>query len=270
MAPSGRHSLAVGYTFDPRVTSLGYLAFILLALGHPDRALARSREALAEARGLAHPVTLALALHLACLLWQFARDARAVRERAEALVALAAEQGFPFWAAYGAVLRGWALAAQEGCTGEGIEQMRRGVAAYRTTGSELWVPHFLALAADVHARAGRATEGLGLLDEALARVEATGERWVEAELHRLRGELLRSSAERDRAEACFHRALAVAREQGARMWELRAATSLARLQRDQGRRDDARTLLAPIYGWFTEGFDTADLKDAKALLEELA
>ena len=165
---------------------------------------------------------------------------------------------------------GWAL-TDEGPAEEGIARMRRGLADYTATGAELWVPDFLALLAQAHGRAGRPAAGLELLAEALDRVERNGGRWLEAELHRLRGELLLALPEPDpaAAEACFRRAVAVAREQGARMWELRAATSLARLWRDQGEAAEARDLLAPVYGWFTEGFDTPDLVTARRLLEEL-
>jgi predicted ATPase len=145
------------------------------------------------------------------------------------------------------------------------------LADYEATGSELFSSYFLALLADAHGRAGQAATGLRLAADALDRVGRTGVRWIEAELHRLRGDLLLVllGADQPEAEACFRRALAVAREQDAKMWELRAAISLARLWRDQGKRAMAHDLLAPIYGWFTEGFETADLRDAKALLDEL-
>jgi predicted ATPase len=148
--------------------------------------------------------------------------------------------------------------------------IRRGLADYRATGAELFSPYFLALLADAHGRADQAA--IGLLADALDGVERTGVRWIEAELHRLRGELRLALPEPDQseAEACFRRALAVAHEQQAKLWELRAATSLARLWRDQRRRNEAHDLLAPIYGWFTEGFDTADLKEARALLDDLS
>jgi len=176
----------------------------------------------------------------------------------------------PLWLAAGGVIRGWALAAG-GRAADGIAVIRRGLADYRATGAELFSPYFLALLADAHGRADQAAIGLSLLADALDGVERTGVRWIEAELHRLRGELLLALPDPDQpeAEACFRQALAVAGDQGARLWELRAATSLARLWRDQDRCAQANDLLAPVYGWFTEGFDTADLKDAKALLDEL-
>ena len=189
---------------------------------------------------------------------------------ADALVALATEQGFPLPAAVGTAVGGWALTG-EGVAEEGIARMRRGLADYMATGAELWVPEFLLLLAQGHGRAGQPAAGLGLLAEALDRAEGNGGRWLEAELHRLRGELLLTLPECDpeAAEACFSRAVAAAHGQGARMWELRAATSLARLWRDEGRRAEAFDLLAPIHAWFTEGLDTPDLVEAAALLEEL-
>ena len=162
--------------------------------------------------------------------------------------------------------------AEGGAAETGIAELRQGLAANEAMGIQLHTPSFLGLLAGLYIGIGNSGEALRLLDEALARVDRLEERWFEADLHRLKGEaLLALSPERAaEAEACYHQALAVARDQGARLWELRAATSLARLWRDQGRRAEARDLLAPVYGWFTEGFDTADLKDAKALLDELA
>jgi predicted ATPase len=153
-----------------------------------------------------------------------------------------------------------------------ITQIERGLAAYRATSAELWLPHFLGLLAEVHAKAGQPAHGLRLLDQALTTVEQTGERWCQPELSRSKGELLLATPEPnwEEAEATLGRAVAVAREQSDKMWELRAAMSLAHLWCDQGRRAEAHDLLAPIYAWFTEGFDTPDLKDAKALLDELA
>jgi predicted ATPase len=153
---------------------------------------------------------------------------------------------------------------------DAISGMRQGLATKRAAGAEIKVPYYYGLLAEAHGRTNRTTEGLNLLSEALGLVERTGERWYEAELHRLRGELLITSADRLGAEPYFSQALATAREQDAKLFRLRAAMSMARLWRDQGKRDEGRDLLAPIYGWFTEGFDTRDLKEAKALLEELA
>jgi len=183
---------------------------------------------------------------------------------------LCTEQGYAFYLAAGTMLRGWALAEQEAVE-EGIAQMCQGLAAYRATGTVGWQPYSLALLAEAQAKAGRADEGLSVLAEAFRLVDKTGERFYAAELHRLQGQLLLQQAIPDalRAEACFHQALAIARHQQAKSLELRAAMSLSRLWQRQGQRQEVCSLLAPIYGWFTEGFDTADLQEARALLEEL-
>jgi predicted ATPase len=154
---------------------------------------------------------------------------------------------------------------------EGVAQIRQGLDAYSATAAAAWRPYFLALLAEASKEAGQVQEGLTVLDEALALVNRTEERNHEAELHRLKGQLLlqQSSSNASEAESCFHQAISIAQHQSAKSWELRAATSLAKLWRSQGKRDEARELLAPVYSWFTEGFDTADLIDAKTLLDEL-
>jgi predicted ATPase len=263
---SAQHrTLALLYAFNPRVTSLGYLSCVLFALGYSDQAMMRSREALNEAQQLSHPNTTAQALFFACALNQFLSAGPAVRGLAEALISLSREQGFPLYLAHGTIFCGWAV-AKAGQTAVGSAQLGEGLAAWRKTGAEYILPYFLTLLAEAHGFIDRAEDWL---TDALARVERTGERWFEAELHRLEGELLLVGNQAG-AEACFYRALAVARAQSARMWELRAATGLARLWAEQGRRCEACDLLAPVYDWFTEGFDTADLKEAKALLDEAA
>ena len=153
---------------------------------------------------------------------------------------------------------------------EGISLLRRGSAAYRATGAGMWMPHYTALMAEAHEIAGQLEEGLALLDEALQIAERTGERWLEAVLYRHKGQLLLRQGHSEAAEELYRRALSIAVDQRAKLWELRAAASLARLRRDEGRPAEARDLLAPIYGWFTEGFATPDLKEAKALLDALA
>jgi predicted ATPase len=259
------------YGIDSRVVGLHVLSQALLALGYPEEALARVDEALAYARELAHPNTMALALWAGCrscsVRLRQSRDAQAM---AEALITLATEQGFPEWSAVGRVTRGWAL-AEGGRTEEGIGEIRRGLADYMATGAELWSPDFLALLAEAHGRAGQAAVGISVLADAFARLERGQAPWITSDLHRLKGELLLALPEPDpvEAEACFRRAITVAREQSARMLDLRASMSLGRLLRDQGRRDETRDLLAPVYGWFNEGFDTPDLKEAKALLDAL-
>jgi class 3 adenylate cyclase/predicted ATPase len=267
----GRHrSLAFLYTNHPRPTAPSWLSWVLFALGYPDQALARHNEGLVEARKLAHPNTLAQVLFCACMFSQWRHDQEEVGEHAKASILLATEQGFPTWLAMATILQGWWL-VQVGETERAITQMDRGLSAYRATSAELWIPYFSGLLAEAHGKAGQPAEGLRLLDEALARVERTGERWCTAELNRFRGELLLSVTNPDQgaAEAALHQSITVAREQEAKFWELRASTNLARLWRDQGKHVQAVDLLAPVYDWFTEGFDTADLKDAKALLDEL-
>jgi predicted ATPase len=196
---------------------------------------------------------------------------RAAQEHAEAAISLTTEQGFPSWMAWGALLRGWAL-AQQGQAQVGLEQMTQGLMTYRATGTELVRPYFLALLAEAYGTRGEPEAGLAVLTEALTLVETTGERWYEAELYRLRGELLlqQHADNHLEVEACFQHALDIARNQRAKSFELRAATSLARLWHQQGKRQEAHDLLAPVYSWFTEGFDTLDLKDAKGLLDALA
>jgi predicted ATPase len=265
-----RHRPLSFYPQDERVAGLCWLSRTLLVLGYPEQALARIREAVIEARGLAYPYALAHALFFDCKLHQLFGDRRGVQDQAETLIPLCTEQGFPFWLALGMILHGWTLAGN-GQPETGIGRMREGLGAYWATGAACWSPYLLALAAEAHGKVAEIAQALDLLAEALARAERTGERWYEAELHRRRGELLLALPEPDPAEAesCFERALAVAGEQSAKMWELHAAASLARLWRDRGERARARDLLAPIYGWFTEGFDTPNLKEAKALLDEL-
>jgi predicted ATPase len=258
------------YAIDSRVVCLHWLAHALLILGYPGQARARSNEAIASARELAHANTMAQALLCDCTLHQLLRDGREARSRAEALIALATEHDFPLWLAAGLVIRGWAL-AHEARGEDGIAGIGHALADYQATGAEMWAPYFLGLLADAQGRAGHPATGLRLLTDGLAGVERTGVRWIEAELHRLQGELRLARPEPDRteAEACFRRALAIAHEQKAKLWQLRAATGLARLWAEQGERRKAYDLLAPIYGWFTDGFETADLKDAKVLLDEL-
>jgi predicted ATPase len=240
-------------------------------LGYPAHALARLREALALAHALSHPFSLAWVQCFAAIVSQHRRDVPATYEHVEAAVMLSTEQGFPLYAAYGTSLRGWALAMQ-GQAEEGMAQVRQGIAAVRATRAALFVPYFCTMLAEVAEHLGHPEDGLQALTEAHTLVEQHDERWWEAEVHRLRGVLLlrQPGPQQEEAEACFQRALGVARRQEAKSLELRAAMSLSRLWQRQGKRAAAYDLLAPIYAWFTEGFDTADLQEAKALLEELA
>jgi len=269
--PARDRSSAFVYAIDSGVMCLSWLSHVLALLGHPDRAAARADEALTQARELAHPHTTAAALAWNCIFHQLLRDRPSARAQAEAVMALAAEQGFPLYLASGTVMRGWAL-ADDGRAEDGIAEIQKGWAGYAAIGAEMWQPYILGLLAEALERTGRAAAGLGVVADALDRVHRMDARWIEAELHRLRGELLLalSELEQTEAEACFHLAMNVAREQSAKLWELRAATSLARLLQRQGRRAEARDILAPVHGWFTEGFATADLADAAALLRELS
>jgi class 3 adenylate cyclase/predicted ATPase len=255
---------------DPYVTILTHLAQPLLCLGYVDQARLRMDEAVAAARRRS-PYNLAFAL---CVAWNVywaiegVKSARMMLRSAEEVLAISSEQGFPMWSAVGNLNRGWCLGAV-GQAAEGIPLLLQGMALYRATGSSVMAPFVLTMLAEVYGMAAQPEEGLNRLAEAAKRVETTQERWAEAEMHRMRGTLLHSMHEHAAAEDSYHHALAVAQRQSAKFWELRAAFDLARLWRDQGKRTEARDLLAPIYGWFTEGFDTPVLQDAKALLDEL-
>jgi predicted ATPase len=255
------------YCTDVGVKCLAYLSWAALILGQPDRARAQSRTALLEVEG-AHPFTVGFARHRALTVFQLCRDVPGVAESVSAMLTLGREQGFPIYVAAGTFNRGWLL-ARSGLASQGVALMREELARLRANGDEDFLPYSLLLLAEAHGRLGQTTVALGVVDEALARVERTGERLFEAELHRLKGELMLLSPGADQPEACFRRAVEMARAQDAKLWELRAATSLARLWAEQGRYADAHDLLAPVYGWFTEGFDTPDLGDAKALLDGL-
>jgi predicted ATPase len=245
-------------------------AWVLWYLGYPEQAWMRSDEAVTLAQQTAYPFRRTSVLCAAAMFHQFRREWRATQERAEVTISLATVQGFPHWRAYSAILHGWALAHQ-GQVKEGIEQIHQGLTASRATGAELQRPYFLALLAEVYGTMGQPEAGLTVLTEALTLVDKTGERFYEAKLYRLKGELLlqQSSDNSTEAEVCFHHAISIAQNQQAKSWELRAATSLARLWQSQGKRNEARQVLVEVYNWFTEGFDTADLKDAKALLDAL-
>jgi predicted ATPase len=270
----GRHgSHAYLHGQDPRVVCLAFGAVALWLLGYPEQALARSREAAALAREPGQPSsTLALVLHFAAILRQYRREAPAVQESAEATIAIATEHGFSFWLACGLVMRGCAL-AEQGAWANGIAQIRQGLSALTATGGEKPRAFFLALLAEALGRTGQIEEGLGVLSEALALMHGRGESFHEAELHRLQGELLLRQEKADvacrEAEACFRKALDIARQQQAKSLELRAAMSLTRLHLEQGRQAEARPILAECYDRLTEGFDTSDLKQAKTLLEQL-
>jgi class 3 adenylate cyclase/predicted ATPase len=269
--PQAHRTLAVRYGIDLGVASHSWLGWELWSLGVPDQALQHSQAARTLAEEVSHPFSLAQALVFAAIVHQYRREASAAHAQAAAAMTLATEQGFASWLARGTVLHGWALAMQGQGEG-GRAAIRQGLAAERATGATVWQPYCLGLLAEAYGAGGHPDEGLTALAEALAVTDTTELRYYAAELSRLQGTLLLQQAVPDaaQAEACFHQALDVARQQQAKSWELRAAMSLARLWQQQGKRAEARELLAPVYGWFTEGFDTADLQEAKALLEELA
>jgi TolB-like protein/class 3 adenylate cyclase/predicted ATPase len=260
-----RDSLVVRH---PQVDSLGYLGMSLFCLGFPDQAAERCNAARAESRRLAHLPSLAVSLAIGTRLLSLIGDDAALDEWTDELIPVAAEGGFLHWSATAPMYRGW-VKVKSGDVTEGMGLLRRGLDAFRATWAKVLVPYFTALLATACEIAGRIEEASNLLDDALQIVDRTGERWFAAELNRLKGQLLLRQGQPEAAEELYRKALSIAQEQQAKLWELRAAASLARLRRDQGGRAEARDLLAPVYGWFTEGFDTPDLKDAKALLDEL-
>jgi predicted ATPase len=267
--PQGHDAVATARV--ARVANYGYTSWTLWLLGYPEQAQQSNHQALALARALAHPFSQVVALLYAAMFHLLRREGPAAQAHAETELTLATAQGFPFWVAGGTVVRGWALAAQ-GHTAEGIAQMRQGIAAWRAVGASVVLATYLATLAEVCGQVGQLEDAQHLLIEAQTLVNTTGERYWEAEVYRLQGELLvqaRGDQTREAAER-FHQALDIARRQQAKSLELRAAMSLARLWQHQGKRAAAHQLLAEIYGWFTEGFATADLQEAKVLLEELA
>ena len=276
--PEQHHSLAFVYGgFDPGETCLCYAGLALFNLGYPDQALKRMNEALVLAREVSHPFTLAHALFYASGFHFFRGEVQLAQEQVEEMIEISADQGFELWSAHGTIWQGYLLAAQ-GQGEAGITQMRQGLAAFWATGAGYGLPSWLFFLARAHAGVGQIEEGLTLLAEALQVVERTAERQIEARLYRLKGELIlqkfkvqRSEFKGEKeAEECFQKALDVARQQSTKSLELGAATSLARLWLQQGKKSEACDLLAPVYEWFTEGFDTQDLIDAKALLDTLA
>jgi predicted ATPase len=272
-------TLTVSRGTDPGVESLCRVAWTLWMLGYAEQALARSREALDLAQKVSHAYSLVFALHFAGLLHQCRREVQSVQERAEAELEISNTQGFVEWLAGGMMLRGWAL-AQRGAVEEGIAQLRQGLDSWLVRRNELGKTQILARLAEAYGKAGQTAEGLRVLEEALVAVHNNAERHYEAELYRLKGELLLQSGMQSLAlegfqlllaevEVCFRQALDVARRQQARSLELRATMSLARLWQAQGKRVEACQLLTETYSWFTEGFETPDLQEAKALLTAL-
>jgi predicted ATPase len=268
--PEVERTLTVRYGIAPGMQCLSNAATTLWCLGAPDQALARSQAACTLARELEHPLSLAAALHWAARLHLHRGEAQAARDQAEALIALATEYTMPQHLAQGRFMLGWALAAQ-GQGEEGVTLLRQGMTDVRATGNRVVAPVYFPVLAAVFGTLGQVDAGVSIVAETLALVEQTGVRYYEAETYRIKGTLLLYQADPDvaQAEACFQQALDVARHQEATSWELRAAMSLARLWQSQGKRQEAYNMLAPVYGWFTEGFDTADLQEARHLLDEL-
>jgi class 3 adenylate cyclase/predicted ATPase len=276
--PRKSRSLALGHPADSGVMSLAYASRTLWLLGYPEQALTRINEACTLAQELSHAYSLGFAWQFAATLHQYRREPQRVWEYAEAAMAFAEERGFVRWSAASMMNRGWAL-VEQGLAADGVAQIQQGLSLWRSMGGELGLPYYLAKLAEAYKLAGQAAAGLQVVAEALALVQKNAERYSEAELYRLQGDLLLALARTEdqghsprtgEAETCFQQALEVARRQHAKSWELRAAVSLGRLWQQQGQRAEAYELLAPIYGWFTEGFDAADLQEAKGLLDELS
>jgi predicted ATPase len=250
--------------------SRSWATHFLWHAGYPDQARSKAEETLSLARELAHPLTQAVALAYATMLHQFCRDRERVASLATATIAHCSEHGFPYYLAWAEVLQGWTHAAG-GDPERGVAEIRRGIEALQAkAGARL--SYYRALLAEACGWAGLVDEAFQALADGFADIQKTEERWWESELHRLRGELHRSEKVNDHVEAetCFHRAIEIARGQRAKSLELRAAMSLGRLWRDHGQWDDAHRLVAGIYGWFTEGLDTPDLREARSLLDELS
>jgi predicted ATPase len=267
--PQKHQSLAFKYGTDLGVWCLSYGAWSSWPPGYPDEALGKIETAISLAEKMSHPFSLGSAFAYAAWLNIMCRDERAAFEYAERSVALGGEHGFPQVIALGSLSRGLAL-TELGQIDEGISEVKESIVALRGGGAKLGESFYLSLLAERCVKSGRIEEGHALLAEALIHVEEYGEPFWEAEIHRLKGEfLLKKGAQESEAESCFRKALEVSRGQKAKSLELRAAMSMARLWKGQGKKDEARELLGGVYNWFTEGFDTQDLQDAKALLEEL-
>jgi len=268
------HTHAITYGMDPGYT-LTFSAWSLWFLGFPDQASTRSQDALVLAKKIFHPFSLAFTLTATSAIGQFRHDVKLAEECADAVIELSLERGFPFYLAWGTILQGWAR-AEQGNAHVGIAQITKGIATYQAAGAELGCSYFLALLAATHERVGQPQAGLDAVTEALAMVNRTGEHFYEAELYRLKGALTlqcpredrQDSSVRQEAEACFHKAISIARQQGAKSLELRATVSLSQLWATRGK-EAARQNLADIYSFFTEGFDSVDLLQAKALLDAL-
>lgn len=268
--PAQHRSLTWLYGNDQGMIGHSYLAWTLWLLGYPDQSLQRSQEALHLGQEVSHAHSQAYALTFAAVTHQNRGECQPALKLAEAAVGLATEQGLALWLAHATVLRGWAM-TEQGKVAAGIDELRRGLDASQSIGGEILHPYMHCLLAEAYAKAKQPRAGLATLDAVQALVEKNDEHYWEAEVSRWRGELLlMDGASAAKAEQCFHQAIEIARRQSAKSLELRAVMSLARLWQQQGKIAEARQMLAEIYGWFTEGFDTADLKDGRVLLDELS
>ena len=268
--PAEHRPLATRFSQDVRVAILAYRSLALWLLGYPEAAIADDEHALRDAREIGQAGTLMYALVHAAMTNCQCGNYAAANAQSNENVALADEKGAVFWKAIGILNQGYVLALT-GKASDAVHMIPSAITAWRSTGTTFWMPLYLPYLARAYAELGQFDDAWRCIGEAMTAVETTKERWWEAEINRVAGEIALMSPQSDaaKAEAFFERALAVARQQQAKSWELRAAMSMARLWRDQGKRDEARELLAPVYGWFTEGFDTLDLKEANALLDEL-
>jgi class 3 adenylate cyclase/predicted ATPase len=269
--PVEHRAQAMRFGQDARVVILCYRPLALWMLGYPDAAFADADQAVKEAREIGHAASLMIALYYAPATYLLCGRYQAASAAINELIALADEKASMQWKGAGMFVRSW-LVALTGKAADAVPTITAGLTAYRSTGATAWTPSYLSYLAKAYAELGQFDEAWRSIGEATTMIETTGERWWEADIHRLAGEIALMAPQRDAAKAlaCFEQALAVARAQQAKSWELRAAMSIARLYRDQGERQQARDLLAPVYGWFSEGFDTLDLKEAKGLLAELA
>lgn len=269
--PAEHRSLATRFGHDGRVAALSYRSWALWFLGYPEAARADTEHALEDAREIGHAATLMFALRHVLVIHIWRGNYAAANAQIDELVTLADEKGAALWKTAEMEERG-ILFALTGKASNAVQMITSGTSALRSTGATLWQPRSLAILARAHAELGQFEEAWHCMGEAMTAAETTKEKWCEAEVHRTAGEITLLSPVPDaaKAEAHFERALGIAREQKAKSWELRGAMSMARLWRDQGKRRQAHHLLAPVYGWFTEGFDTLDLKEAKTLLDELA
>ena len=269
--PAEHRALAPRFGQDIRVAALSFRGEALWLLGYPELALADAERIITDAQEINHGPTSMYALLSSAIIYNHCGNYAAASKRVEELVAFANQTRAGFWKAFGILHQGIGLALTDNPK-TAVQNIISAIDVYRSMGSTLRLPEYLRYLAKAHAQLCQMDDAWRCVDEAKAIMWASGETWCEAELHRVSGEiaLMGGNPDVEKAEAYLQYAVSVARQQQAKSWELRAATSLARLWRDQGKRDEARELLAPVYGWFTEGFDTLDLKQAKALLDELA